>query len=136
MEQLDGCPTPETVTRAQLDGKVREWRALKAKRLSMQKEVDAVEELEKEAKEFIMEAIQLQQFEGIVADGRVTALTTKDIPVCDNPSATWEYIFEHKATDLVSFKLSTKAAELRMADGITIPGVSTIEKHDLSDKKA
>jgi len=128
--------TPETVTRNELDEMVCNWREAKAARLELQKQVDKIEELEKVLKQFIMDAIQAQKFEGLVSDGRVTRITTKVIPVCNNPAATWEYIFEHHATDLVSFRLSTKAAELRMADGIAIPGVSTIEKYDLSDKKA
>jgi hypothetical protein len=127
--------TPETITRAELDTMVRNWREAKAARLELQKQVDKIEDLEKTLKQFIMDAIDAQRFEGLVSDGRVTRVTTKVIPICNDPSATWDYIFEHKATDLVSFRLSTKAAELRMADGIAIPGVSTIEKQDLSDKK-
>lgn len=128
--------TPETVTRAELDEIVTNWRDAKAARLEVQKQVDKIENLEKTLKNFIMDAIHAQQFEGLVSDGRVTRVTSKVVPICNDPAATWRYIFEHEATDLISFRLSTKAAELRMADGIAIPGVTTIERYDLSDNKA
>jgi hypothetical protein len=66
--------TPETVTRNELDEMVCNWREAKAARLELQKQVDKIEELEKVLKQFIMDAIQAQKFEGLVSDGRVTGV--------------------------------------------------------------
>jgi len=126
---------PQTITRAQLDQVVIDWRAARAERLELQKMVAKVEELEQQLKQLIIDTIVEQKFEGAVINGRVTCVTEKVIPTCEDRAALEGYIFEHKALDLLQFKLSSKAVELRQADGIVIPGIGSMVKYELSDKK-
>lgn len=127
--------SPATVTRAELDEIVVQWREARAARLDLQKQVNTIEELEKQLKQFIIDSVHAQKFEGLVMEGRVTTVTEKETKIVTDKEALLGYIFEHKAIDLLQFRLAPKAVALREADGIEVPGVGTMTSFDLSDKK-
>jgi len=128
--------SPEEITRQELDQVVLDWRAARAERLELQKMVDKVEELETQLKTLIIDAMNAQKFEGVIVGGRSTSVTEKHIPICEDRAAFEAYIFEHHALDLLQFRVATKAVELRQADGIVVPGIGSMVKYDISDKKA
>jgi hypothetical protein len=127
--------SPATVTRTELDEVVAQWRDARAARLELQKQVDKIQELESQLKQFIIDSVHAQKFEGLVFGGRVTTVTEKETRIVTDKEALLGYIFEHKAIDLLQFRLAPKAVALREADGIEVPGVGVMTSFDLSDKK-
>jgi len=127
---------PETCSRAELDEITLAWRQAKADRLAFQKQLELLQELENTLKQSILDVCTAQKMEGIVVGGRITSVTTKSTPICNDQSALSAYILEHQALDLLQFRISTKAAQLRIDDGIELPGVTLMDKLELSDKKA
>lgn len=127
--------TPRTeITRAGLDKLVSAWRKAREKRLAAEKKIEPLKNEEALLKEMVMDVLLAQQFDGAVVGGRVTSLTSKDIMVADDPAALSAYILESKQLDLLQFRISPKAIQERLDAGITVPGIGTVKKYDLSDR--
>jgi hypothetical protein len=126
---------PAKTTRAELDQLTTDWRTARTERLELQRMVDKVQELETQLNNSIIEVCTTQHMEGVVVGGRITRVTTKQTPICNDRAALSAFILEHQALDLLQFRLSTKAAKLRLDDGIVLPGVVLMDKLELSDTK-
>ena len=127
--------TPETITRAELDQVVKDWRAARAERSDLQKMVDKAKELEDQLKTLIIDAIQAQGFEGVVVDNRITQVTEKKILTIENAQELEKFIFDNHALDILTLRVSKEAVEARRAEGIEVPGLGEITQYNISDKK-
>jgi hypothetical protein len=137
MEQVDAFPVqPIDAPRAMLEEITLKWRDARAKRLDAQKVVDELERQEKEYKEYLVSAFLEQKFEGFVVGNRITTVTSKDIHIAEDRAATWAWMRDNDAPEVLQFRLSETAIKEREANGIVIPGIGIMKKWDLSDKKA
>ncbi len=95
---------------------------LKAERLALAKQVEAMEEEEKALKEHIIQTLPKSQASGIA--GRLARVTvvTQPIPQVKDWTRFYAYVKKHNAFELLQRRLSKGAIEERLAEG-KVPGV-------------
>lgn len=125
----------KTLTPAMLATKVDAYKALRDKRLEMQKQVD---ELAKEENALKTELIQLfrdSEVAGITGRLAQITLVQKTVPIVTD----WEALYAHiKATgdfELLQRRLTISAVSERWEDNQDVPGVATDSYFDLSVRK-
>lgn len=104
-------------------------------RLAMKKEVDAIEEREKEIKQYILDNLSASDDTG--ASGRYyrAQITTQDEPTVTDWDDFWDYVFEEDRTDLVQKSIARKAVKEMQEAGERIPGVTKITVKKVSITK-
>ena len=127
---------PEDATRQQIEAAIVEWRDIRQQRLDMDKIAAKLKEQEQKLKDFVISAMRLQVYDGVVIGGRVTRVTEKEVPIAGDRQEIEKYVYEHQALDILQFRLSSTAIAERMGAGETIPGVEFMSTYDLSDKKS
>lgn len=133
-------PTPEfnnpmEATRQQVEDMIIAWRAKRAERLELDKVANKAKQEEENYKSFILECFKQQKFEGMLIDGRTTGLTTKKVPTVSDKEELLAYIRESGELDLLQFRLSAEAVNLRKENEIDVPGTEYVEVYDLFDRK-
>lgn len=127
---------PEEAPRELIEECIVEWRLRKEKRLATQKILDEMEKEEKAIKQFVIDAMLAQRYEGTVVNARLTTVTTKQIHIAEDRALVQQFIRDNDAFELLQFKLSETAIREYEAAGTVIPGLGVMDKYDLSDKKA
>lgn len=133
---MDDILTYLDVPRAQLEQTIIEWRATRAMRLDMKKELDKLEAREKELYSFAKEVMLAQEIEGVLVEGRLTRPVEKHTPIVEDREKLEAYIYENRMLDLLTFRLSGPAVKERLEAGLEIPGIGDMVTYDLSDTKA
>lgn len=121
--------------REQIEAAVAQWRALRTERLAQEKVVAKLKEEELATKTWILDTMKAQQHEGVIIGGRVTGPSKREVHTVVDKEALINYIYEHSAIDLLQFRLSESAVNVREGDGLVVPGVDTVEVYDLFDRK-
>jgi hypothetical protein len=129
-------PTPSEATRSEIEQAVTEWRAVRAERLAAEKVADAIKQRETQLKEFFVQAMLSQKYEGVVINERQTYVRTTEVPFAADRLAFEAYILETKDLSLLQFRPAVGAIREHMLAGETIPGIELVETYDLGDKKA
>lgn len=132
---IEHC-SPEQASRESVTQAVAAWRAARAKRLEIDKLAAQAKEAEVALKNWLLEAMRSQAYEGIVTGGRITALVEKQQPVVEDKTAFVDYILTSGAIELLQFRLSTTAINERAEHGIAVPGIGFAPVFELSDRKA
>jgi len=127
---------PAEATREQIEGAVAEWRAVRAQRLAVEKEADAIKRCETDLKNFIVLAMQSQAYEGIVKDGRMTYVRTSQVPTASDRGAFEKYILDTGDLSLLQFRPAVGAIREQMDNGVEVPGIVMMDTFDLGDRKA
>lgn len=113
-----------------------QWRAMRAKRLELERQANAAKDAETTFKSYAIEVFRAQKLEGVLIDGRITGLNTKPVATVSNKEELIKYIKETKDIALLQFRLATGTVDEYKASGIKVPGVEYIDVYDLSDKKS
>lgn len=127
---------PMEATRAEIEGAVAQWRALRAERLAAEKVAAEIKTAETHYKDFIVAAMRDQHYEGIVKDGRMTYVRTGQTPIANNRQEFENYILEQRDLSLLQFRPAVGAIREQMDAGVVIPGIELIETYELGDRKA
>lgn len=105
--------------------------SLRKKRLSLQREVDLLEQQEKE---LISGVINSMNQNGLTVlkegDDEVELITTQE-PVANDWAKIVGYVIANDAVDLLQKRLAPSAVKARWADGVTIPGIDKMPKQTL-----
>jgi len=121
-------------TRHQLETATILWRQTREARLRMERQAEAIRHFETGLKSWIVEVFKGQEQEGVLIDGRITSLTTRPQATVEDKEKFLKHIRETGELDLLQYRLSTSAVDLRKEDGKEVPGVIYIDVYDLSDK--
>jgi hypothetical protein len=110
---------------------IKEILSVRKQRLSLQREVDLLEQQEKKLTNELITAMVLAKIE-ITKDGEdeVTLVTSTE-PVATEWPKLLDYIRENDALDMLQKRLTASAVKLRWADGQEIPGIVPTVKHSL-----
>lgn len=127
---------PETATRQEVEGCIKAWREARTQRLELDRKAAVAKKSEDSYKSFLIEAFRQQKLEGMLIDGRVSGLATKEIPVVEDKEAFMSYIRETGSLELLQFRLSAPAVAEREEAGVEVPGIGKMETYELFDRKA
>lgn len=104
-------------------------------RLTMQKQVDAIEAREKELKEYIINSIAPTE-SGAVGRRYVTKVTTTEVPIIDDWGVFCSWVRKNNRFDLLQKRLSTEAVkEVQVDQRRILPGLNIMNKKDVSITK-
>lgn len=106
---------------------------IKKTRLDLQRQANQLEQEEKSLRDQLLIALGTEPRTYDFSDAEVTILI-KPTPVADDWEALTEYIRQKGAVDLLQRRLSPKAIMLRVADGVSIPGIDIQEVPDITIK--
>ena len=112
------------------------WRAKRAERLALQKQVEALEVEEKDLKAKVLEALRKSPSKAVSNGDRLFQLVPGDEPKAEDWPKIYEYILKTKSFDLLQRRLNNAAVKERWEDNVKIPGVVSIPTESLSDTKA
>jgi hypothetical protein len=107
---------------------------LREKRLTMQKEVDAVEAQEKFVREHIIKSVPKGD-SGAVGKRFKGVVLTEDIPQVEDWDVFYRHISKTKSFDLLNRAVNRKAVSERWADKKAVPGVKVFKAVKLSITK-
>jgi len=108
---------------------------LRAKRLTAQKEVDAIEAEEKALKEHIINTLPKSETTGVAGKLARVTVVTKQVPQVKDWEAFWKSFNKKTDTDLLQRSLSKAAVEARWEAGKKIAGVEAFTAVTLSINK-
>jgi len=126
-----------TIDAVQLALKADALKALRDRRLELSHEVDRLKEEEKLLKNNIIDLMEKSggTMTGILgAHCRVKLVPKVDVRVMDW-DAVWDYIYEHRASEMVQRRIGVTAVRDRWDMGDEVPGVERYEYNDLSITK-
>lgn len=112
-----------------------EYITIRQQRLALQKEVDILDQKEKNLKAELVEMLvatdkdKLTEVHGDVIIG--VRMICTDEPNVENWSDLLQHIKETGAIDLLQKRITPNAVRQRWEEGMTIPGVSSIIKYDV-----
>jgi hypothetical protein len=112
-----------------------QWRAMRAKRLELERQAKAAQETETAFKSYAIEVCRAQKLEGVLIDGRITGLNTRNVATVSDKEKLIEFMRETGDISLLQFRLATGTVDEYKATGVSVPGVEYIDVYDLSDKK-
>lgn len=115
---------------------VSQWRAMRSKRLELNRLMEAAQKQETLLKSYAIEVFRAQKLEGVMIDGRITSLRTNSVATVSDKEALLKFIKETGDTALLQFRLATGTVDEYVANEKTVPGVEYIDVYDLSDKQA
>ena len=108
---------------------------LRAKRLAMQKEVDAVAAEESAFKEHIIQTLPKSEASGVAGKLCRVTVVTKEIPQVKDWDAFYKYVKKTGNFDLMQRRLTDAAIKARWEDGKEIPGVEHFNAVSVSINK-
>jgi hypothetical protein len=115
---------------------VSKWREMRAKRLELNRLMEAAQKQETLLKSYAIEVFRAQKLEGVMIDGRITSLNTKNVATVSDKEALVNFIRETGDISLLQFRLATGTVDEYVENDLKVPGVEFIDVYDLSDKKA
>lgn len=127
---------PLTAPRDLYEPVITKWRAMRAKRLELERLARAAQAAETAFKSYAIEVCRAQKLEGVLIDGRITGLNTKSVATVSDKESLVKFIRETGDISLLQFRLSTGTVDEYVENGKKVPGVEYIDVYDLSDKKA
>lgn len=107
----------------------------RAARLTMQKEVEALEEKEKTLRAYLIDNLPKSKAEGITGKKWRATISVRTVPTAENWDSIQKYIKKNDAFDLLQRRLSPEAVTARWEAGKTIPGVGKIDVKSISLNK-
>jgi hypothetical protein len=108
---------------------------LREKRLTMQKDTDAVEAEEKALKEHIIQTLPKSEAGGIAGKVARVSVVTKSVPRAEDWEKVHAYIKKTGSFDLLQRRLSDSAVQERWDAGKKVPGVEPFNVVTLSVNK-
>lgn len=108
---------------------------LRAKRLAMQKEVDAVEAEEKAYKEHIINTLPKSEASGVAGKLARVTVVTKEVPQVKDWDAFYKFVKKTGQFDLLQRRLTDAAIKERWEHGKEIPGVEHFNAVSVSINK-
>jgi hypothetical protein len=121
---------------AELALKVDAFKALRDKRLELQKEVDVIESHEKALRAELVELLRESGAASIGGKVATISLTHKLVPVCEDWDKLYDYVRNTGAFELLHRRLADKAVRERWDAGVQLPGVNGLNVYDISVRKA
>ena len=79
---------PREAKREEVEAAIVEWRTTREARLAAEKVASKIKENEDMVKSWLLDVFIKQRYEGMVIDGRITGLTTRDVPVVGDRKST------------------------------------------------
>ena len=107
----------------------------KQKRLAKQKEVEALEAEENELREHIIKTLPQSNASGVAGRLARVSVESKEVAQVDNWDSFYAYVKKHNAFELMQKRLSLKAVDERIADGVKVPGVKMFKLKTVSINK-
>ena len=101
-------------------------------RLEKDREAKQLLSVENAAKAKIIEELRRQEVDVVGGKHLTVTLVKKQKPQAAEWAALYEFIWEHKAFDLLHRRLTEKAVKDRWEEGEVIPGVIEVDVYDLS----
>lgn len=108
---------------------------LRAKRLAMQKEVDAVEAEEKALKEHIINTLPKSEASGVAGKLARVTVGIKEVPQVKDWAAFYAYVKKTGSFDLMQKRLTDGAIKERWEAGKEVPGVEHFNAVSVSINK-
>lgn len=127
---------PAEADRKTVEQAIRDWREARDARLELDRKAAKLKSVEDVLKSFLLEAFKQQKLEGMLIGGKVTGLTTKNIPIVEDKEKFLNYMRETGELDLLEFRLSAAAVRVRAEEGVEVPGIGEMETYDLFNRKA
>lgn len=118
-----------------IEQSVLDWRAAREKRLAADKVAQAAKDVETALRDAIIDAMQASGSEGCVVDSRVTSVTFTEVPIVEDRTLVEKFILDHRALDLLQFRVSSSALRERTEAGVEVPGCHWGRSFSLSDRK-
>ena len=112
------------------------WRAIRAKRLKLQKAVTALENQEKALKMQVMDALRKSKNKAVSNGERLFQLETSDEPTVEDWTKLQAHIQKTGEFDLLYRRVNNAAVKERWEVKARVPGVGKIPVDTLSDTKA
>lgn len=126
---------PAEIPRSDVEQAIKDWRAIRGERLELDRLAGQKKKREDELKSLLLEVFKVQKLEGMLIDGRVSGLSTKEVPVVEDKEAVLAHIRATGELDLLQFRLSNEAVREREEAGNAVPGVGKMEVYDLFDRQ-
>jgi len=102
------------------------------KRMAMQRDLEALEQEERQAKEFIIQTFQKQEIEGARGKLGSISIREKDVPKVTDWDKFYSHIQRTGDFDLLQRRPGEAACQARWEDGKEIPGVEKFHKLDVT----
>lgn len=128
--------TADTAERKDVQKMVAAWRTQKAYRMALDKLANQAKSIEVLAQKWLVGVMYSQEWEGIVIDGRITGVSTKDVPDVIDKEEFLDYIRETGELDLLQFRPAVGAINQRLSEEVEVPGIAIKEVPTLFDRKA
>ena len=125
----------QEATRQELTQALLHWRDLRESRLAQEKVAAKIKEQEQALKEQIIATMQYQLYDGVVAGGRTMGLSVKEVSIVVDAGALTKHIIDTGAIELLQLRLSAEAVREHQLAGEVIPGIGTMDKYDIYDRK-
>lgn len=112
-----------------------EYHEVRAFRLAMQKEVDAVKARETELQEYIIENLSKSDDTGAAGKYYRAQIIPSVVPVAEDWEDIYDYIVENDRFDLLNRSLNQKATKELWEAGVKIPGIGRFNSKKVSITK-
>ena len=121
---------------AEMSALADHYAATRAKRLALSKEVDKIEDVEKQLKSQLMEAMKEAKASSVGGELALVTHRVKPKAVAKDWSLIHKYIRDNNAFDIMEARLATKAILERAEQQDHVPGMEWFEVDTLSVAKA
>lgn len=128
--------TPAESKREDYERIIVQWREMRAKRLELERQAKAAQSAETAFKSYAIEVCRAQKLEGVMIDGRITGLNTKNVATVSDKEELIKFMRETGDLSLLQFRLATSTVDEYKENGVSVPGTEYIDVYDLSDRKA
>lgn len=128
--------TPAEAKRDLYERIITKWRAMRAKRLELERLAKEAQQAETAFKSYAIEVCRAQKLEGVLIDGRITGLNKKSVATVSNKEELIKFIRETGDISLLQFRLATGTVDEYKENDKDVPGTEYIDVYDLSDRKA
>lgn len=135
LETIEFVPVAEA-PRTLYETIIVQWRAMRAKRLELERQARDAQASETAFKSYAIEVCRAQKLEGVLIDGRITGLNTRNVATVSDKEALISFIRETGDISLLQFRLATGTVDEYKENDVKVPGTEYIDVYDLSDKKA
>lgn len=112
------------------------WRAKRAERLALAKQVETLAAQEQDLKQKVMAALAKNKSKAVSNGDRLFQLVTKDEPTVESWSAIYKHIQKTGEFELLERRINRGSVKERWEAGKKVPGVGSIPVDTLSDTQA
>ncbi len=110
---------------------IKEILSTRKQRLSLQREVDLLEEKEKALTSSLIEKMVSQKISVLKEGEDEVTLNVSTEPLVTSWPLLLDYIVENNAVDLLQKRITVSAIKSRWAENIALPGVGSLPKHTI-----